>query len=111
MSKGLLPAIERLILPQGKIDFLITEGTMLSRLGEKVMTHIEKLHTSGHASTEFLAEVCNLVNPSLGIIPIHSEDSAGYSGLPIASHLRQRILTTSCDVDTVTIEIKQKSNT
>lgn len=260
LSKGLLPAIEKLILPQGKIDFLITEGTMLSRFGEKVMSenelqreagrimkryknifvmcsstdmerlasfyaanedlkvrplvcdrfqknvleiftkaaskhtslfrfdkvdnfsptntelmnrmedkgfcmfvratdkfkgyyqalisrldlndtvliysmwkeyindrgkhaiqryidfismfpHIEKLHTSGHASTEFLAEVCNLVNPSLGIIPIHSEDSASYSGLPIASHLRQRILTTSCNVDTVTIEIKQKSNT
>ena len=36
LSKGLPPTIEKLILKQGKIDFLITEGTMLSRLSEKV---------------------------------------------------------------------------
>src|SRR5690606_37139179 len=36
LSKGLLPTIEKLILKQGKIDFLITEGTMLSRLDERV---------------------------------------------------------------------------
>jgi len=36
LSKGLLPTIENLILKQGKIDFLITEGTMLSRLDERV---------------------------------------------------------------------------
>ncbi len=34
--KGLLPTIEKLILKQGKINFLITEGTMLSRLDERV---------------------------------------------------------------------------
>lgn len=72
--------------------------------------HIEKLHTSGHASTEFLAEVCNLANPALGIIPIHSEDSASYINLPVEEHLRQRILVTSCDIDTVSIEINQKNN-
>ena len=38
LSKGMLPAIEKYILKYGKIDFLITEGTMLSRLEEKVMT-------------------------------------------------------------------------
>lgn len=36
LSKGLLPTIEKLILKRGKIDFLITEGTMLSRLDERV---------------------------------------------------------------------------
>lgn len=38
LSKGLLPTIEKLVLPQGKVDFLITEGTMLSRFDERVMT-------------------------------------------------------------------------
>lgn len=257
LSKGLLPTIEKLILPRGKVDFLITEGTMLSRLGERVMSenelqkeaakimtryknvfvmcsstdmerlasfyaankylkyrllvcdrfqkkvfeiftesagnhtslfrfdkayvfnpantklmdwmedkgfcmfvratdkfenyyqklvfrltsdetvliysmwkeyinekgkhaiqryidfvsmfpHIETLHTSGHASAESLAEVCNLVNPSLGVIPIHSEDSAGYSNLPVEEHLQHRVITASCSIDTVCIEINQK---
>jgi glyoxylase-like metal-dependent hydrolase (beta-lactamase superfamily II) len=36
LGKGLLPTIKKLILKQGKIDFLITEGTMLSRLDERV---------------------------------------------------------------------------
>ena len=36
LSKVLLQTIEKLILKQGKIDFLITEGTMLSRLDERV---------------------------------------------------------------------------
>ena len=69
--------------------------------------HMEKLHTSGHASTESLAEVCNLVNPTLGIIPIHSENSANYSKLPIDEHLRQRILISSKIIDKVEIKINQ----
>lgn len=257
LSKGLLPTIEKLILPRGRVDFLITEGTMLSRLGERVMSenelkreageiikryknvfvmcsstdmerlasfyaankhlkyrplvcdrfqknifeiftksagnhtslfrfdkaydfnptntklmdwmedkgfcmfvratdkfkgyyqalisrldpnntvliysmwkeyindsgkhaipryidfvsmfpYIEKLHTSGHASTESLAEVCNLVNPALGIIPIHSEYSANYVNLPIKEHLQRIILTSSCNIDDVSVEINQK---
>lgn len=36
LSKGLLPTIEKLILKKGKIDILITEGTLLSRLDERV---------------------------------------------------------------------------
>ncbi|MEZ7885400.1 MAG: MBL fold metallo-hydrolase [Bacteroidales bacterium] len=36
LGKGLIPTIEKLILKQGQIDFLITEGTMLSRLDEIV---------------------------------------------------------------------------
>lgn len=72
--------------------------------------HVEKLHTSGHASTESLAEVCSLVNPTLGIIPIHSEYSASYSDLPIEEHLRQRIMTSSCNIANVSVKINQKSN-
>ena len=36
LGKGLLPTIEKLILKQGEIDFLITEGTMLARLDDRV---------------------------------------------------------------------------
>lgn len=258
LSKGLLPTIEKFILSQGKVDFLITEGTMLSRLGEKVMSenelqrqageimtryknvfvmcsstdmerlatfyaankqlnrplvcdhfqknifkiftesagkrtplfcfdkvydfsptnnklinwmtdkgfcmfvratdkfkdyyqtlasqldpsetvliysmwkeyintlgkhtvqryvdfvsmfpNMEKLHTSGHASTECLAEVCNLLNPALGIIPIHSENSENYMNLPIKAHLQQIIITSSNTIGDVEIAIQRGNN-
>jgi ribonuclease J len=54
--------------------------------------NVEKLHTSGHASPEFLAEVCRAVNPALGIIPIHSEISAAYVNLPIGKELQRKII-------------------
>ena len=47
LSKGLLPTIEKLILPRGGVDFLITEGTMLSRLGERVMSENELQREAG----------------------------------------------------------------
>ena len=53
LSKGLLPTIEKFILPQGKVDFLITEGTMLSRRGEKVMTENELQKEAGRIMTRY----------------------------------------------------------
>ncbi|KAA6322132.1 Ribonuclease J [termite gut metagenome] len=47
LSKGLLPTIDKLILPRGSIDVLITEGTMLSRLGERVMSENELQREAG----------------------------------------------------------------
>ena len=71
--------------------------------------NMEKLHTSGHASPECLTNVCNLVNPNLGIIPIHSEDSASYVNLPIKEHLQQIILTSSNTVEDVEVIINQRT--
>jgi mRNA degradation ribonuclease J1/J2 len=70
--------------------------------------NVEKLHTSGHASAGFLADVCNLVNPTLGIIPVHSEQSADYANLPIEERLAQKIITSSTTAGDVTIEIIPK---
>lgn len=257
LSKGLLPAIEKLILPRGKVDFLITEGTMLSRLGERVMSenelqkevgkimtryknvfvmcsstdmerlatfyaankqlkykplvcdrfqknilevftesagkhtplfcfdkpydfnpantklldwmtnkgfcmfvratdkfkdyyqtltsrlnpndtvliysmwkeyiksngkhaiqryidfvsmfpNIEKLHTSGHASVDCLAEICNIINPKAGIIPIHSENSSMYKSLPINAQLLCKLTLSSSMVDGIEVEVIEK---
>lgn len=33
------------------------------------------VHTSGHADVETLAEVCRIINPRLGIIPIHKDNN------------------------------------
>ena len=66
---------------------------------------IKKLHSSGHASPGFLAEVCTLVNPTLGIIPIHSENSANYLDLSIPLHLQQKVLLSSSTLEGVEIQI------
>jgi ribonuclease J len=71
---------------------------------------IKKIHTSGHASAESLVEVCNLVNPTLGIIPIHSEHSADYKKLPIKEELKAKIITKTKTLNEVIVEIQEKKN-
>lgn len=61
----------------------------------KYKWHLKELHTSGHASCKTLAEVCNLVNPSLAIIPIHKEADTDFASLPMSSELKKKIVTKS----------------
>lgn len=73
---------------------------------------IRHLHTSGHASQQTLAAVCNLVNPSLAIIPIHREADTDFSSLPISSDLKSKIVTQSVNLEksggcSASIEIKE----
>ena len=56
---------------------------------------VEHLHTSGHASCQTLADVCNWVHPSMAIVPIHKEKDTNFSMLPLDSDLQQKIVTHS----------------
>lgn len=69
---------------------------------------VEKIHTSGHASADCLVDVCNLVNPTSGIIPIHSENSSNYQKLPIKEELKSKIVTKSKEINGVIIEFPLK---
>lgn len=71
----------------------------------KRFKNVKQIHTSGHASAECLAKVCSLVNPTSGIIPIHSEVSVHYNKLPIADDLKAKIITSSQIIDDVEIKI------
>ena len=71
----------------------------------KKFLYVEKLHSSGHASADCLAEICNLVNPGIAIIPIHSEYSKKFSELPITDVLKEKIVTTSCRIQNIEIKI------
>ena len=66
---------------------------------------VKSIHTSGHASADCLVKVCNLANPTMGIIAIHSEDSSDYQKLPIKEDLKSKIITTSQKMDGVMVEI------
>lgn len=51
-----------------------------------------KLHTSGHATTKCIEEVITVINPGKAIIPIHTENKAGFDNLNISKELKQRII-------------------
>jgi len=70
---------------------------------------VKRIHTSGHASADCLVDVCNLVNPKSGIIPIHSEHSDNYQKLPISEELKSKIITKSKEIDGVKVEIPIKN--
>lgn len=70
-----------------------------------MFSNMIKLHTSGHASAETLAKLCNRVNPTLGIIPIHSEHSANYKRLDINDNLKERIISKTQVIDNVSVKL------
>lgn len=64
------------------------------------------LHTSGHATTDVLTEVCQTVNPRTAIIPIHREKNTDFAWLAISDRLRSRIVTSSQIIDGIRIKIE-----
>lgn len=46
------------------------------------------VHTSGHADIQTLADVCNTVNPRIGVIPIHKDVNTDYETLPEISEYK-----------------------
>ena len=69
--------------------------------------NVKKLHTSGHASPKCLANVCNQINPTIGIIPIHSENSEQFKYLSLTDSIRKKIITHSQIVNSMKIIIKK----
>ena len=49
------------------------------------------MHTSGHAPAEVIAEVINRVSPREAIIPIHTENAAGFWELKIREELKNTL--------------------
>lgn len=70
--------------------------------------NVKKIHTSGHASADCLTDVCNLVNPTSGIIPIHSESSVDFRKLKIKEELKSKIILISKTVNEVNVEIPKR---
>lgn len=70
----------------------------------------EYLHTSGHATTDTLAEVCRTVNPQTAIIPIHREKNSDFAALAIGNELCSRIVTTSQNIDGIEIIINKEND-
>ena len=68
--------------------------------------NFEYLHTSGHATTDTLAEVCRTVHPRTAIIPIHREKGSDFASLDFGDELHSRVITTSQTNDGIEIVVK-----
>lgn len=64
---------------------------------------VKPLHTSGHASKEALQAICERVNPSKAIIPIHKEEKGLLDKLPMKVDCP--IVESSCIIEDVEITI------
>lgn len=74
------------------------------RLIDTFNPNVHYIHTSGHADIDTLQEVCQTVQPRLGIIPIHKEETSNYVDLPISETLH--IISSSTEIGNNVIEIK-----
>ncbi len=64
---------------------------------------IERLHTSGHATMETLRKVCETLNPTTAIIPIHRDKDTSFGNTKIKPELQEKIVTVDCTIDGVEI--------
>lgn len=64
---------------------------------------VERLHTSGHASKEALQAICEHINPSKAIIPIHKEKRGLLDKLSLKVDCP--IIESSCTIDNIEITI------
>ena len=60
-------------------------------------------HTSGHADVGTLEEVCRILSPRLGIIPIHKNALSTYKSLEIAKEFN--VVESSMRISNVDISI------
>ena len=67
--------------------------------------NLKYLHTSGHASLETLAKVCNMVNPTSAIIPIHKDDGSDFKSLDITDALKDKVVEHDTIVNGIEIHV------
>ena len=110
LESGYLPAEDTLLIYSmwdGYINENVKEGENIIQDYLNIWNlfkNKEKIHTSGHASPETLAKVCELVNPKTAIIPIHSEHSEELVNI-VADKQKEKIITASGEKDNITIKI------
>lgn len=71
----------------------------------KIFPRFEYCHTTGHATVESLARMCNLTSPRIAIIPIHRVSGSDYASITIPTELKERIVTQSIKTDNLEIAI------
>ena len=106
----LLPKEETVFIYSQFKGYILPEHTAYSASTDSfVHSHdwnLEYLHTSGHASRDALAMVCNTVNPTSAIIPIHREKGSDFTSLDISEELKDRVVTSDTTIDDIEIRVQ-----
>lgn len=107
---ALLPKEETVFIYSQFMGYILADNKAYNANTDKfVHSHdwnCEYLHTSGHASKETLAQVCNLVNPHTAIIPIHTEKGSDFTSLDIPEELKNKVVTNDTIVDDIEIKVR-----
>ena len=108
MTLNLIPKDKRVVIYSmwgGYLDRECVKNKYHVGFIEKFEKREHRVHTSGHASAECLAELCSITNPRIAIIPIHSERSADYLNLPISDELKSKVTLKSKTINGISIII------
>ncbi len=106
----LLPEEETVFIYSQFKGYILPEHTAYNAATDKFVHsynwNLEYLHTSGHASRDTLAMVCNTVNPTSAIIPIHRENGSDFTSLDISEELKGKVVTSDTTVDDIEIKVQ-----
>ncbi len=70
---------------------------------EEFPATIVNLHTSGHATSKTLLDVCEKLKPSTAIIPIHRESDTDLRCIGLSEELQDRVVTKECSKNNIDI--------
>ena len=107
-----LPQKDRLLIYSMWAGYLVP-GANLNEHHMRLVSEFDNvayLHTSGHATPDCLALVCERVKVSKAIIPIHSELSSLFNSLPIDPTYKSLVMLQSVELEGLSIVVNNPSS-
>lgn len=82
---------ETVLIYSQYIGYLI-EQQKLQEFVKQFGGNVAYVHTSGHATRKTLEMICNVLNPSTAIIPIHMDACSDFMSLDISDDLKDKVV-------------------
>jgi ribonuclease J len=104
---SLMPLLnpEQTVLVYSQYKGYLKEQPRLQEFVKLFGENMVYVHTSGHATRKTLAKICNILNPTTAIIPIHKDAGSDFLSLDISDELKQKVVSESLQRDEINIEI------
>ena len=104
----LLPLLDpaQTVLVYSQYQGYLNEQIKLQEFVKMFGDNMVHLHTSGHATRTTLAKICNILNPSTAIIPIHKDAAADFLTLDIPDALKSKVVSSSFCGNGLEVQVK-----
>lgn len=104
----LLPLLDpaQTVLVYSQYKGYLNEQIKLQEFVKMFGDNMVHLHTSGHATRTTLAKICNILNPSTAIIPIHKDAAADFLTLDIPDALKSKVVSSSFCGNGLEVQVK-----